>query len=118
MTLTPEQLDEMEARAKAATPGPRTAEQFWRQGDDHSKPSNRWRIFLLGADNPRTNSRDCDWTEGDARHIAAMDRETVVDLVAVYRAALAWSDQRDYEHGTFSSRCTTADKADAPLTDR
>lgn len=34
------------------------------------EPLHRWRIFLRGAQNPRTNSRDCDWTEADASGIA------------------------------------------------
>jgi hypothetical protein len=42
----------------------------------------------------------------------AFGDDAVLHLVAVYRAAMAWSDQRDYEHGTFSSSCMTADKAD------
>lgn len=82
-------LSDLERLAMEATPGPRSAEPFYRAGDDETKPGHRWRIFLRGADNPRTNSRDCDWTERDARFIAAMDRERCLALLRVVRAAVA-----------------------------
>ena len=82
--------------AEAATPGARHAERFFRAGDTPNTPG-RYRIFLLGAANPRTNSRDCDWTFDDAHFIAKCDRETILGLLssldrteAVVTAAVEW----------------------------
>lgn len=82
-------LTDLERLAKAATPGKRHAERFFREGDTPTTPG-RYRIFLLGHSNPRTNSRDCDWTFEDAHFIAACDRETVLKLIAVARAAIKY----------------------------
>ncbi len=106
---------ELLALCNAATPGPWEAEQFGRYEDD---PTDlRWRIFLRGADNPQTNSRDCDWVQRDAAFIAA-SRTAVPELLERVRRLEAERDEArmrleilrdeylrlagDYE------RCTTA----------
>ncbi len=80
------------ALALGATPGPWSAEGFYRAGDDEAAPPHRWRIFLRGHANPHTNSRDCDWTERDARYIAACSPDVVLSLLArVEELGRAWS---------------------------
>lgn len=88
-------LDDLERKARAATPGPRIAEQFFREGDKPGTVAGRYRIFLLGADNPRTNSRDCDWTFADASYIAATAPDVVLALVAELRALRAEKAKSD-----------------------
>lgn len=75
-------LDALEAAAKAATPGPWEAQRYC-----PADGSEAWRIFLRGHENPRTNSRDCYWSEADAKHIAAASPTVVLKLVARVREA-------------------------------
>jgi len=63
---------EMAEDDERATKGSWYAEGFWRDSEGWTSKDerpHRWRIFLSGHENPRTNSRDCDWTEDDARAI-------------------------------------------------
>ncbi len=76
-------LDSIADIIDKATPGPWRAEEFWRTADD-CDPSGRWRIFLEGHSNPRTNSRDCDWTKDDAVFIATA-RSALPEALTVVR---------------------------------
>jgi hypothetical protein len=77
-------LDEIEARAKAATPGP------WRADEDSEETGRgvtddaveHWIFF---ATNPAPS-------EADTAHIAGMDPQTTLALVAELRAAREFRD--------------------------
>jgi hypothetical protein len=71
--------------AASATPGPWHFERFFREGDTPEGVA-RYRIFLLGHANPKTNSRDCDWTFSDAAFIA--EARTAVPLLLASEARL------------------------------
>lgn len=86
--ITKEQLDELERKAKAATPGP------WRQ----------YEPLVLSATDGGMDIADCalgsepedieEWPAAlaDAAHIAANSPDVTLQLVAIARAALAWSE--------------------------
>ena len=85
-----DRLSRLTSLLDKSTNAPWAAEAFWREGDDLNKPAFRWRVFLLGATNPRTNSRDCDWTETEAKLIAEM-RNSIDAMTEVVTAAVEWS---------------------------
>lgn len=97
MTITAEQLDELERKAKAALPGP------WEHIIEKREPG-------LGYEHTIRQTREAsrppypqhgicrtfEWrTDGpDATHIAANSPDVTLRLVAVYRAALACSEAK------------------------
>lgn len=89
-------IEEGRKHDERMTNGPWIEEFFYRDGDDLIKP-HRWRIFLVGHDNPRTNSRDCDWNKHDAAGIAWM-RTNLRAILDGYAMALdaAERDEREF----------------------
>lgn len=77
MTITPEQLDELEAVARAATPGP------WADPMQDDWPESESDILLDLLFDRRTGETNCD--KADAAHIAAFDPVTALALVARVR---------------------------------
>lgn len=89
MTLN---LDDLEATAKAATPGPwRWDEDFGENGDTGLALTNDARAEVVGAYNWHCCSFRDDPTveDNDAEHIAAFDPPTVLALIARLREAEA-----------------------------
>lgn len=87
MTLN---LDDLEATAKAATPGPwRWDEDFGENGDTGLALTNDARAEVVGAYNWHCCSFRDDPTveDNDAEHIAAFDPPTVLALIAKLREA-------------------------------
>lgn len=78
MALTAEQLDELERKARAATPG------TWTVGYGDITTDRGHYIQRIGSANAR---RDLD-------HIAANSPDVTLQLVAIARAALAWGEAR------------------------
>lgn len=111
MTIDTKRLRELAAKA---TPAPWHAEPFARAGD--SPPMWRGRVFFLGADNPKTNTRDCDLTVADARYIAAVSPGVVVALLdEIERLFKDWGNDSRAKYETASALIRERDSLRAQL---
>lgn len=110
MTLTPEQLDEIEAKAKEATPGPWTVSEPASAGLHPRQPSGSAQVRCDEATNRVPSGCLIPYFilhYTDAAHIAANSPDVTLHLVAVYRAALAWRDAKDARQA-IQARASTA----------
>ena len=76
--MTPEQLDALEAVAKAATPGP------W-SGDRADAPAASWEVWGHDGSDYENFIADCRTGGANAAHIATFDPPQVLALIAEIR---------------------------------
>jgi len=92
MTVTTSQLDELERKARAATAGPWSQYESMVCGPGESANDMDVADCALGSEPEDVE----EWTAAirDAEHIAANSPDVTLKLVAIARAALAWSEAR------------------------
>jgi hypothetical protein len=93
VTITTSRLDEIDRKARAATPGPWSQYESMVCGPGESANNMDVADCALGSEPEDVE----EWTAAlrDAEHIAANSPDVTLQLVAISRAALAWSEARD-----------------------
>lgn len=89
MTINLDDLDALEAVARAATPGPWTIN--WETYEYHAGMPDKWASSINGPE----ASEFADLDSADAEHIAAFDPPTVLALIAEVRRLRESEKQRD-----------------------
>lgn len=81
-------LDELEAKARAATPGPWRVSSFF----PYSRAERVWQVEGVLRWREHTNSLHCDGDQATAEFIAAANPAVILELVALVRSGVEFLD--------------------------